>query len=122
VSWHTTVAVDEFLAEAGAFVRADPVQNTVILTMAERLRVRPVRGRASVGDTTLFGWWRPTRPAAGQDLVSAAFMHTPGFPVVPTAMTDRAAAELAGKLAASALCTRRPPGADMATRPARPRR
>jgi RimJ/RimL family protein N-acetyltransferase len=98
MSWHTTAVVDEFLAEAGPFIRADPVQNTVILTMAERLRVRPVRGRASAADMTLFGWWRP---AAGQDPVSAAFMHTPGFPVVPTAMTDQAAAELAGDLAAT---------------------
>ncbi len=98
MSWHTTAMVEEFLAEAGAFIQADPVQNTVILTMAERLRVLPVRGRASAAYMTLFGWWRP---AADQDPVSAAFMHTPGFPVVPTAMTDRASAELASNLAAA---------------------
>ena len=102
MGWHTTAVVDEFLAEAGAFIRADPVQNTVILTMAERLRLRPVHGHASAADMTLFGWWRPTAAAASEpDPVSAAFMHTPGFPVVPTAMTDQVAAELASKLAAA---------------------
>lgn len=103
MSWLTTPAVGEFLSEAGAFVRADPVQNTVILAMAERLRVRPVHVLAPTADTTLFGWRRRTagRETAGQGPVSAAFMHTPGFPVVPTAMTDQAATELADKLAAN---------------------
>jgi GNAT superfamily N-acetyltransferase len=101
MGWLTTAAVDEFLAEAGAFVRADPVRNTVILTVTERRRVRqvpPVSGRASAGDTPLFGWWCP---AAEPDSVSGAFMHTPAFPVFLTAMSDQAAAELASELAAT---------------------
>lgn len=109
MSWHTTFVVEEFLAEAGPFIHADPVQNTVILTMAERLRIR---GPAAAANGTLFGWWRP---ASGPepDLVSAAFMHTPGFPVVPTAMTDQAAAELAGELAETG---RRVPGVNAEAR------
>ena len=100
VSWFTTGDVDGFLAEAGEFLRADRVRNTVILTVAENLRVKgqpPAAGPPSQ-DEPLFGWWRP---GAEGNQVRGAFLHTPGFPVFLTFMSQRAAAELAGDLAAT---------------------
>jgi hypothetical protein len=40
VSWFTTGAVEQFLAEAGDFLRAEPARNTVILSVTENLRIR----------------------------------------------------------------------------------
>lgn len=126
MGWFTTGAVTEFLAEAGEFLRAEPVRNTVILSVTENLRLRaaappdgheaPGRGTPDTGpghsgqpnsDEPLFGWWRPDPgPAAGPgergpDPLSAAFMHTPGFPVFLTATSSQAAAELGGLLASA---------------------
>jgi RimJ/RimL family protein N-acetyltransferase len=97
MSWFTTGAVTQFLDEAGEFLHAEPARNTVILSVTENLRLKaqvahPGQPRA---DELLFGWWRPGTNQA------AAFMHTPGYPVFLTAMSSRAAAELAGLLAAS---------------------
>jgi predicted GNAT family acetyltransferase len=100
VSWFTTRDVGAFLVEAGEFLRAERVRNTVILTVAENLRVRgqaPADGRPSQNEP-LFGWWRP---GADGNQVRGAFMHTPGFPVFLTFMSEHAAAELAGELAAA---------------------
>jgi RimJ/RimL family protein N-acetyltransferase len=89
MSWFTTGNVEEFLAQAGEFLRAERVRNTVILTVTESLRLaRPTPGEP------LFGWWHP-------DQVRGAFMHTPGFPVMLTSMSTQAAAELAAGLAAA---------------------
>src|ERR1700683_4397532 len=38
MAWFSTGAVDDFLAEAGEFLRSDRVRNTVILTVTESLR------------------------------------------------------------------------------------
>ncbi len=106
--WFTTGVVDEFLAEAGAFLRAQRARNTVILTVTENFRVNgrtPGGGQPGGGqpgrDEPVFGWWRPE---AGPNLVRGAFKHTPGFPVMLTHLSEQAAAELAGALAQ----TRRP--------------
>ena len=97
----------EFLDAAGAFLRLDPARNTVLLTVTENFRAR--RGTAGTGtagtggaanpanpaspDTApLFGWWE-------QGTAGAAFMHTPPFPVVLTAMAPGIAAALAAELA-----------------------
>jgi RimJ/RimL family protein N-acetyltransferase len=102
--WSTTTAVEEFLAEAGEFLRAEPARNSVILTVAENLRVKaapaaPASAGASPGDDrTLLGWWRPS---ADPDLVGGAFLHTPRFPIFLTAMSRQAAAELAAEQASS---------------------
>jgi len=37
--WSTTTAVEEFLAEAGEFLRAEPARNSVVLTVTENLRL-----------------------------------------------------------------------------------
>jgi hypothetical protein len=38
--WSTTTAVEEFLADAGEFLRAEPARNSVVLTVTEKLRVK----------------------------------------------------------------------------------
>ncbi len=100
MSWSTTGDVNGFLAEAGEFLRAERVRNSVILTVAENLRVKGqlLTGGQPAQDEPLFGWWRP---GAGGNQVRAAFMHTPAFPVFLTFVSRRAAAELAGYLAAT---------------------
>jgi RimJ/RimL family protein N-acetyltransferase len=109
--WSTTTAVDEFLAEAGEFLRAEPARNSVVLTVAENLRVKatadpstrrtanpPTPPTPPGPDRTLLGWWRP---AAGPDLIGGAFLATPAYPVVLTDMSRQAAAALAAELAAA---------------------
>ncbi len=102
--WSTTRAVEEFLAEAGRFLRAEPARNSVVLTVAENLRVRAVAtpavasGTSPGDDQTLLGWWLS---GPDPDSVGGAFLHTPQFPVFLTAMSRRAAAGLAAELAAS---------------------
>lgn len=86
MSWTTTTDPDGLLAAAGAFLRADPARNSVILTAVETMRGRP-------SSDALFGFWRP----AGE-LVGAAFMHTPPYPAALTAMPAAAAAALATTL------------------------
>ena len=46
VSWRLTGDLDEYLALAGAFLAARPVEHTVLLTVTETLRrARPARVR-----------------------------------------------------------------------------
>src|SRR5689334_5840735 len=93
MSWTTTDEVDDFLAEAGEFLNAEPARNTVILSVTETLR-----DMADSRDARpLFGWWRE-----GPGPVSGAFMRTYAFPVLLTSMTGEAAADLAATLAATA--------------------
>jgi hypothetical protein len=94
MSWLMTEALEEFLAEAGEFLRADRARNTVLLTVAETLRTWPERYREAGQAAPVFGWW--SAPGAG---VSAAFMQTPPFPALLTAMNDEAAGALALELA-----------------------
>jgi hypothetical protein len=108
VSWFITGAVGEFLAEAGDFLRAEPVRNTVVLSVTENLRVaaaarlprHPSHPAPPAGDEPLLGWWRPG-PPGNPGPVRGAFLHTPGFPVFLTQMPGEAVTGLAGKLAAS---------------------
>jgi hypothetical protein len=108
--WSTTMVVEEFLAEAGEFLRAEPARNSVVLTVTENLRVKaacaqpaagppqdgqPGLGRGPRPDRPLLGWWRPD---AGPDPVAGAFLHTPEFPVFLTQLSTQAAAELAAEL------------------------
>jgi hypothetical protein len=89
-----TEAVEEFVAEAGEFLRAERARNTVLLTVTETVRARPDRYREAGQAVPVFGWW--SLPGAG---VSAAFLQTPPFPALLTGMTDEAAAALALELA-----------------------
>jgi RimJ/RimL family protein N-acetyltransferase len=99
MAWQTTGDVTEFLAAAGPCLRRERVRNTVILTVTETMRMNAEASAArssaagqAVGAATrpLLGWW--SDPAGA---VTGAFMHTPPFPVVLTAVTPEAAAELA---------------------------
>jgi RimJ/RimL family protein N-acetyltransferase len=82
--WRTTLDAREFLAEAGPALQADPVENTLLLTIAHAAQdTAPTLARAP-----LFGWL----PGGG------AFVHTPGWPLVLGPMTEAAAAGLAATL------------------------
>jgi predicted GNAT family acetyltransferase len=93
MAWQLTGDVETYLAAAGGFLRARPAENTVILTAAAAIRVRGPG--AFGGSAPLFGW-----QADPDGAVAAAFLHTPPFPVVLTAMADGHAAALAAELAA----------------------
>lgn len=105
VTWQLTDDVTEFLAAAGDYLRADRARNTVLLTVAEQLRVNPDHYRSHPDDpanSPLFGWLpagnRDARGARGVREVAGAFLHTPPFPVVITAVAPAAAAGLATTL------------------------
>jgi predicted GNAT family acetyltransferase len=108
MAWQLTEDVETYLAAAGDFLRACPAENTVILTAVAAVRSQ---GPAAFGGSApLFGW-----QAEPDGAVTAAFLHTPPFPVVLTAMTDDHAAALAAELAARG---RRPAGVNAAPEPA----
>jgi GNAT superfamily N-acetyltransferase len=97
MGWRTTGDVAGFLAEAGGYLRAERARNTVLLTVTEALRQAPGLnrggGHAGPAEQPLFGWW-----ARGDDgAIGGAFMHTPPFPVVLSAVPATAAAELAAR-------------------------
>ena len=96
--WRTTTDARQFLAEAGPGLRADPVENTLLLTIAHAAQGSAPAPAAA----PLFGWHpaqperpegpaHPDSPAAG----GGAFVHTPGWPLVLGPMTEAAAAGLA---------------------------
>lgn len=88
--WHITEDVDEFLAGAGDFLRSRPVENTVLLTIADTVRLR---GPHAYGDgTPIFGWCH-----------DGAFLRTPPRGALLTEMSADAAAALAADLARAGL-------------------
>jgi GNAT superfamily N-acetyltransferase len=97
MTWRMTGDVAEFLDAAGGYLRRERARNTVLLTVTEELRRNPGRySRAAADgagqpDLPLFGWW--TGETGG------AFMHTPPFPLVLTAVPGDAVADLAAALA-----------------------
>src|SRR5215468_688377 len=95
MGWQTTGDVAEFLAAAGAFLRAQRARNTVFLTVTETMRVNPAQyhGEADADPARLplLGWWT----AAGD--VRGVFMHTPKLPVVLSALPPAVAADLAAQ-------------------------
>lgn len=118
MAWQTTGDVAEFLAAAGPYLRRERTRNTIILTVTEAMRVSSAGSGGGAPDASapadpatrpLLGWWTgPPAPAGdlagdlAKDLagdptgaVAGAFMHTPPFPVVLTAVAPSAAAELA---------------------------
>ncbi|WP_149257217.1 GNAT family N-acetyltransferase [Actinomadura sp. K4S16] len=89
MAWNLTGDVHEFLARAGGFLRADPVANTVPLTVAEAIR----RQGSGLYRTALFGWSSDGGGVAG------TFMWTGAYPVLLSAMPEPAVPELAEALA-----------------------
>jgi RimJ/RimL family protein N-acetyltransferase len=92
MSWTLTGDLGDYLAAAGRFLRADPVQHTIELAAVEQM-ARGLGGFGSPGP--LFGWWRP-----GDGPVTAAALHTPPYPVLVTPLPAGAAAALARGLLA----------------------
>jgi GNAT superfamily N-acetyltransferase len=90
MGWQTTGDVTEFLAVAGDFLRAERVRNTVILSVTESMRAHQ-RTPGDPDKSPLFGWWAGAAAAP----VKGAFMHTPPFPLLLTAVPAGAAADLA---------------------------
>jgi predicted GNAT family acetyltransferase len=93
MSWNVTDDWGRYLAEAGAFLRADPVENTVSLSVIESLRAG---GTDVFGPDPLFGWW------SGADGVGGAFLQTGTFPLLLSAMPERLAESLAETLSGEA--------------------
>lgn len=92
MAWTLTPDAAQFLQHAGDLLRSQPVENTVILTAAERVQLN---GPSTFGDEPpLFGWW-----CGADGATAAAFIHTPPFPVGLTPMSAQPAAALADTLA-----------------------
>src|SRR5690348_200744 len=108
MAWQLTGDVATYLSAAGGFLQARAAENTVILTAAAAVSAQGPG--AFGGSAPLFGW-----QATPGGAVTAAFLHTPPFPVVLTAMTGGDAAALAAELAAQG---HRPAGVNAAPEPA----
>jgi hypothetical protein len=91
MAWTLTDSLEDYLAGAGGYLRASPVENTVELGVTETLRAR---GPAAYGGPPLFGWWQS--PAGD---IAAALLHTPPYPALLSG-DAAAAAPLAAELAA----------------------
>jgi predicted GNAT family acetyltransferase len=88
MGWTLGADLDAFTAQAGAFLRARAVENSVLLTIVDTLRRRGADAYGS--EPPVFGHWRPDGGAA----VAAALLQTPPHPPLLTAAAPQAAAEL----------------------------
>lgn len=85
MTWTLSASLDELLAEAGDFLHANPVHNTVLLTLADRLAKD---GPQAFGaESPRFGWYGSP--------VTGVFVQTSPFPPRLGRMSAEAAAELA---------------------------
>ena len=91
MTWTLTGDIDSYLTAAGGLLSAEPVRNTVLLSVLASLTKL---GPAAYGEEApLFGWW-----SAG-GAVSAAVLQTPPHPMLLTGLPGESAAELATALA-----------------------
>jgi GNAT superfamily N-acetyltransferase len=91
--WFLSDSLPEYAATAGGLLSERPAEHTILLGVLETLRAA---GPAAYGAIApLFGWWQDP-----DGEVSAAFLHTPPFPVALTSVPGSAAAALAQVLAA----------------------
>jgi hypothetical protein len=88
VPWSTSSDVGEFLAAAGDFLTANPVDHTVLLTEAAYLVARP-----STAADQRYGWWQPPGGA-----VAGAFLQAPRHPVILSTMPGEAVESLVDAL------------------------
>jgi hypothetical protein len=84
VPWATSSDVGDFLAAAGDFLYANPVDHTVLLTEAAYLSARP-----STATDQLYGWWKPPGGA-----VAGAFLRAPKHPPILSTMPGEAVQSL----------------------------
>jgi FR47-like protein len=97
MAWTLTADLGDYVAVAGGFLRSRPVEHTIQLAVIETLRIR---GGSAFGEVApLFGWWRSGGGAAAGH-VRAAFLHTPPFPALLTALPPDSARPLAEQLVA----------------------
>jgi len=95
MGWCTTLDLEEFLTEAGGYLRAKAAENTLLLSAVQAARTgRPARGPADHGGL-LFGWWQP--PDGGGP--RGAFVHDPTAPLLISGRVPEMAATLAATLA-----------------------
>jgi GNAT superfamily N-acetyltransferase len=91
MAWTVTRSIDEFLAAAGSQLRADPVMQTVPLTVLESLRQR---GPSAFGDEApVYGWHSS---ASGQ--IDGSFLQTPPYPILLAALPAGSAPDLIARL------------------------
>lgn len=85
MTWHLTSDIEEFENAAGDFLRADPVRNTVLLTVVASLKTS---GADTYSDTPpYFGWYEDSG-------VRAAFLRTPPMPAIVSDAPEHAARSL----------------------------
>jgi hypothetical protein len=101
MGWCTTRNLEEFAAEAGAYLRSRPADNTLLLAALADV--------GAVPDDALFGW------LARDGEVRGAFIHLPPGPVLTGGLAPEAAAALADTLARLSVPVR---GIDASTRAA----
>jgi predicted GNAT family acetyltransferase len=102
MAWTLTGDIAEYQTTAGGLLNADPVRNTVLLTiLASLTRI----GLTAFGpEPPLFGWWAPN-DGAGPNLasasrtISAAVLQTPPHALLITGLPGRSAVHLARALA-----------------------
>ncbi|GAB1644921.1 GNAT family N-acetyltransferase [Krasilnikovia sp. MM14-A1259] len=92
MTWHSTDTVAEFAAEAGDFLRSRPVVHSVPLTLVRALELNGPHAFGP-GDP-IFGWWRDA-----DGTVSGAYLQTPPYPLLLTALPAPAVPALAEALA-----------------------
>ncbi|MEY9841983.1 GNAT family N-acetyltransferase [Streptacidiphilus sp. EB103A] len=93
--WEITHDVDAFFSATDAYLTADPVRNTVLLTVADTVRSRGPY--AYGGDLPArFGWWR-----AQDGAVEGAYVHTPPYRPTLGPMAEETARALVRKWRAS---------------------
>ncbi len=104
MAWTLTSSLNDYMSAVGEHLRAEPVVNTVLLTVAETLR----QSGTSVfgGDPPLFGWHQPAGAA-----VDGALLQTPPFPVLMGTLPPGSADSLVRLLTADG---RQPAGANVA--------
>jgi hypothetical protein len=80
--WFLSDSLPEYSATVGGVLSRRPAEHTILLGAMETLRAA---GPAAYGARApLFGWWQEP-----DGEVSAAFLHTPPFPVVLTSVPGR---------------------------------
>lgn len=104
MDWILTDSLDDFLAAAEGHLRAEPVLNTVLLTVTEALRQS---GPSVFGDDApVFGWHR-----SADGSTDGAFLQTPPFPFLVGMLPPGSAESLIKLLTAGG---RRQAGANVA--------
>jgi len=92
MAWHLTDSADEFWSVAGEFLRARPVENSLLLTLTDTLRTRDPHYYGA--DDPLFGWFESAGAVRG-----ACLQTPPHALIIAGAPPAEAVAELATVLA-----------------------